>query len=205
MRSFSQLLSLKLAGKVDAEDADHLNRIISAAGRLDRLIQDVLSYNRVARSPFKLEEVDVERLIKEIIREHPSLEPDRADVKIESPLLQMLGHEASLSQCISNLLTNAVKFVAPGTFPKIRIWTEPLDSQVRLWIEDNGIGISKEDQERVFGMFQRIHSQEEYEGTGIGLAIVRKAVERMGGLVGVESAPGQGSRFWLQLQRGNSS
>jgi len=205
MRSFSQLLSMKLAGKVDPEDTDHLKRIINAAERLDRLIQDVLSYNRLARGSIQLERVDLEGLIVEIIREHPSLDPGRAEVKIESPLLPVLGHEASLSQCISNLLTNAAKFVAPGAFPRIRVWTESLNSHVRLWVEDNGIGIPKEDQERIFGMFQRLHGQEEYEGTGIGLAIVHKAVERMGGHAGVESVPGQGSRFWVQLQRANHS
>jgi signal transduction histidine kinase len=71
---------------------------------------------------------------------------------------------------------------------------------VRLWVEDNGIGIAPEHQERIFGLFERLHGQQEYEGTGIGLAVVRKAIERMGGRVGVISRPGEGSRFWIQLQ-----
>jgi signal transduction histidine kinase len=111
----------------------------------------------------------------------------------------VLGHENLLSQCLLNLLQNAVKFVARGRPPKIRIWTEDRGGRVRVWVEDNGIGIAKDQQERIFGLFQRLHRQDAYPGTGVGLAIVRKAVERMGGTTGVESEPGKGSRFWLEL------
>jgi signal transduction histidine kinase len=99
------------------------------------------------------------------------------------------------------MLDNAVKFVAPGVKPRVRVWTEPRADKVRLWIEDNGIGIEAESQKRLFFMFERLHSQTAYEGTGIGLAIVRKAIERMKGEVGLESEPGRGSRFWFELQK----
>jgi signal transduction histidine kinase len=114
----------------------------------------------------------------------------------------VLGHEAFLTQCISNLLSNAVKFVAPGVKPKVVVCTKPFGEEVRLWVEDNGIGIPVENQKQIFGIFQRLHGHTAYPGTGIGLAIVQKAVERMGGRVGVESALGKGSKFWLQLKRG---
>jgi len=116
-------------------------------------------------------------------------------------LLKVSGSESYLTQCISNVLGNAIKFVAPGTIPHIRIWTAPVDSDVRLIFQDNGIGIAPEHRSRLFKMFERIHPGDTYEGTGIGLAIVKKAVERMGGDVGVDSEPGQGSRFWIQLLR----
>jgi signal transduction histidine kinase len=119
---------------------------------------------------------------------------------MQSPLLNVIAHEAALGQCITNLLGNAVKFVLPGTLPQIKIRTEPVEGQVRIWFEDNGIGIEPSNQDRIFGIFERVHSAQEYDGTGIGLAIVRKAVERMGGSVGVESEPGNGSRFWIQLK-----
>jgi signal transduction histidine kinase len=90
--------------------------------------------------------------------------------------------------------------VPKGETPLIRIYTEKLDSNVRLWVEDQGIGIAKESQSRLFGLFQRLHPQSAYDGTGIGLSIVRKAAERMGGSVGVISDLGKGSRFWLQLR-----
>ena len=112
-----------------------------------------------------------------------------------------MGHGASLTQCISNLLENAVKFVAPGVKPQLRVYAEPVDHKMRLWFEDNGIGIDKAGQTKLFEMFQRVHGNHQYEGTGIGLAIVRKAVDRMNGEVGVESEVGKGSRFWLQLRK----
>jgi signal transduction histidine kinase len=147
--------------------------------------------------------VNVEKQILDLIQERPELQPPNAEITIQSPLPPMQAHEASLTQCLTNLLDNAVKFVAPGVKPRVRIWSAPIGGQVRLWIEDNGIGIEPAAQSKVFEMFHRLHGEREYEGTGIGLAIVRKAVERMNGQTGVESEPGRGSRFWLQLHRAN--
>jgi signal transduction histidine kinase len=96
-------------------------------------------------------------------------------------------------------LSNACKFVPPHTTPRCKVWTERNNGHVRLFIRDNGIGIKPEHQHRLFGMFERIHPESQYEGTGIGLAIVRKAMERMGGQVGVESDGSNGSQFWIQL------
>jgi len=98
-------------------------------------------------------------------------------------------------------LANAIKFVAPGVQPQVRIWAEQHDQWVRLWVEDNGIGIHPTNQERIFRIFERLHGIEAYPGTGIGLAIVRKGVERMGSRVGVKSSLGQGSKFWLELPK----
>jgi signal transduction histidine kinase len=102
-------------------------------------------------------------------------------------------------QAIENLISNAIKFVAPGDTPRIRVWAEKQKDCVRLWFEDNGIGIDPAHQERVFQPFQRLHGVEAYPGTGIGLAIVRRSLERMGGQCGVISKPGAGSRFWIEL------
>lgn len=122
-------------------------------------------------------------------------------------MLPLLAHEATLSQCLTNLLSNAVKFVKPGVVPRVRVWTEErktpaMNSSVRIWVEDEGIGIAAKDQERVFEIFQRLNGDLHYEGSGIGLSIVRKAAERMGGRCGVESSTDKGSRFWLELPRG---
>ena len=101
--------------------------------------------------------------------------------------------------------SNAVKFVTPGTTPHVLLRTERRGNDVRLWIEDNGIGIKPEHQHRLFGMFERIEVKKNYEGMGIGLAIVRKAAERMGGKVGVESDGVNGSKFWMQLTAANAN
>ncbi len=123
-----------------------------------------------------------------------------AKISVQEPLPTVLGNETTLAQVVANLLANAVEFIPAGRGPEVRMRAEQRDGHVRLWVEDNGIGIAPEYHERTFRLFERLHRPEEYPGTGIGLAIVRKAVERMGGGVGVESAPGQGSRFWIELR-----
>lgn len=118
------------------------------------------------------------------------------------PLPTVLGHKALLAQCFSNLVANAIKFVSPGVQPRLRIRAEPRERLVCLYFQGNGIGIAPEHRNRVFAIFQRGHAASEYEGTGIGLTIVRRAVHRMGGEVGFDSTPGQGSTFWIERQRG---
>jgi signal transduction histidine kinase len=113
----------------------------------------------------------------------------------------VIGHGPTLAQVLANLVANAIKFVPPERTPDVRIQAEPRDGRVRLWVEDNGIGIALEHHERIFRVFERLHRAAEYPGTGIGLAIVRKAMERMGGGSGLESEPGRGSRFWIELPR----
>jgi PAS domain S-box-containing protein len=205
VQSFSQIILAQASEKLGPMEKDLLQKIISAAARLDRLIQDVLTYSRVAREKIELKNLDVEKLIRQIVDERPDLQMPKAEIDIRSPLPFIRGHEAYLSQCISNLLDNAVKFVPEGKRPQVCIYCENQDGQVKLWFEDNGIGIPRESQKRIFGLFQRLHAQTTYPGTGIGLTIVRKAVERMGGKIGLESEPGKGSRFWLQLKRGDSN
>jgi signal transduction histidine kinase len=151
-----------------------------------------------------------------ILESYPSLQPPHVDIQIVEPLPPVIANEAGLGQCFSNLLANAVKFVKLGITPKIRIWAEPRQdaseqsdnasihqcgpaAAVRFWFEDNGIGVPREYQDRIFDMFQQLDKS--YEGTGIGLALVRKTVERMKGKVGVECGSDKGSRFWLEFQR----
>jgi signal transduction histidine kinase len=201
MEGYTQLLRNILGEKLGPKEIDYFGRIMASAERLDNLIQDVLQYSRVARAPLELKEIDLEKIVAQVISDYPSLQPPDADVQIEKPLSPVLGHEAFLTQCISNLLSNAVKFVAPGVKPKVSVYTKAYGKEIRLFVEDNGIGISAENQKQIFGIFQRLHPNATYPGTGIGLAIVQKAVQRMGGRVGVESTLGKGSKFWLQLKR----
>ncbi len=202
IQSYSQIVLEENGANLDSQGADFLQRVIRAAERVDRLIQDVLAYTRLSRHEIVLQPVDIRKLITEIIQERPEFQSPQADIQMEGSLPPVLGHGVSLTQCVTNLLDNAVKFVAPDVMPRVRIRGDAVDGHVRLWFVDNGIGIDAEAQRRLFEMFQRVHnSGQEYEGTGIGLAIVRKAAERMNGQAGVESEPGKGSRFWLQLPK----
>src|SRR5262249_30896963 len=141
--------------------------------------------------------VDLSELVPSLLETYPNLHAEKADITIEGTLPVVLGEESLLTQCFSNLLGNAVKFVAPDTRPKILVRAQTTNGYTRITIEDNGIGIPAQAQDRLFGMFQRLTA--DYEGTGIGLAIVRKVVERMGGKVGAVSEPGKGSQFWVDL------
>jgi PAS domain S-box-containing protein len=200
MEGYTQLLRNILSEKLGPKELDFFGRIMASAERLDNLIQDVLQYSRVARAPLELKKIDLEKVVDHVISDYPSLQPPEADIRIQKHLLPVLGHEAFLTQCISNLLSNAVKFVAPGVKPKVAVSTKAVGEEVRLCVEDNGIGIPADNQHQIFGIFQRLHAHTTYPGTGIGLAIVQKAVQRMGGRVGVESILGKGSTFWVQLK-----
>ncbi|HKP97629.1 MAG TPA: chemotaxis protein CheB [Fibrobacteria bacterium] len=201
MQGYAEALLKDFGGKADSEAREHLRKIIQSGLRMDRLIRDVLTYSRTALAGVTIENVDLDSLVKDVIRQYPELLKPEVTLIVESPLAPVMGHESSLAQCLSNLFLNAVKFASPGTPPCVRIRTEPHGPDVRIWIEDNGIGIDPKQNDRIFGMFEKLNRGETYAGTGIGLAIVKKAMERMGGAVGVESELGEGSRFWLQLPK----
>lgn len=201
MTSFSRLLREDFSERLPDHGKDYARRISVSAERLDRLIQDVLNYSKISRAELPLESVDVDTLAREIIDSYPYWQDAGATILVQSPMPRVIGNTAALTQCLSNLLSNAVKFVKPGVSPHICVWSEDHGDWVRLWFEDNGIGISEEGRKRIFQMFQRLNASNEFEGTGIGLTIVRKAVEKMGGRVGVESVEGYGSRFWIELKR----
>jgi signal transduction histidine kinase len=138
-------------------------------------------------------------MLQDILVAHAEDFKKRGALVTTGPLHSVFAYEPTLNLIVTNLLTNAVKFTKPAETPRVRIWSEQRDGRVRLWVEDNGIGINPAAFSRIFGVFQRLHPIDKYPGTGIGLAIVQKGVERMGGSVGVESEPGQGSRFWAEL------
>lgn len=177
--------------------AAQLKRIGQTADRMDRLIVDVLNYSRLTRQSADLRTVDLDALVRDLIGSQSAFAADKADINVESPLPPVRGNEALLGQCFVNLLQNATKFVAPGVRPSVRIMGTRNGDGVRVVVEDNGIGVPAEATERIFEPFQREDAR--YEGNGIGLAIVRKVVERLAGRVGVESTPGSGSRFWIEL------
>jgi len=197
MATFAQLLEDECRLLGNPAILLHCDRIKSSAHRLDQLIRDSLNYSRAVLDELPTEPVPLDPLIRGLIDSYPNLQPEKADIHIEGDLPIVRGNHAGLTQCFSNLLGNAVKFVRPETRPRVHIWAEPRGKKVRVWIQDNGIGIPKIAQNHIFEMFQRATNA--YEGTGIGLAIVRKVLQRIGGSVGVESEEGKGSRFWVEL------
>jgi len=199
MTGYARIILDDFSQNLDAEAKDFLERIIRGGERMDRLIHDVLIYSKLSRREMELRKVSLDKLLADIVQQYPQMQSPNAEIDIRGPLLPVLAHEPSLAQAVTNLLGNAVKFVPPGEQPRVVVRTEACGPNVRLWVEDNGIGINPEHQSRIFGIFERLPTVARYEGTGIGLAIVRKAAEKMGGSSGVESDGLTGSRFWIEL------
>lgn len=199
MEGFAQAILEEYSDKLDDHGRDYLERIKKSAMRLDKLILEVLAYSRIGRGEIDIAPVNLDTLMQDVLQTYPEIRTANADISIARPLHRVLGAQPLLVQCVSNLLTNAVKFVHPGSKAKIRVWTENRDSVVRIFVEDNGIGVPENQRARIFEPFQRAHPRAGYEGSGIGLAIVHKAIQRMNGSVGVESRNGHGSKFWLEL------
>jgi PAS domain S-box-containing protein len=197
------------ADQLDGEVKEYLGLIVQSASEMAKMTEDILAYSRTSGSTLELEPVSLEQVVSRAVDQLQAEFTQRnVQLDIVKPLPSVRGHPTLLSQVVTNLLTNAVKFVAPDVRPEIKVWTERSPTPqptVRLWIEDNGIGIAPDDQERVFRLFERGHVKKEYTGTGVGLAIVRRGIERMSGRVGLESTVGVGSRFWVELLASESA
>ncbi len=201
MQGFSQALVEDYGDRLDDVAKSYIQRISDSADRMNTLISDLLAYSRLSRESVRLAPVSLVQVMAEAQAQIQSDLRDRSvNLTIAEPLPKVLGYRSILVQILVNLLSNAIKFVDPGKQPQIRVWTEVKDSWVRLWVEDNGIGIEPRYQERIFGVFERLHGMDAYPGTGIGLAIVRKGTERLGGRFGLESELHHGSRFWIELR-----
>lgn len=180
----------------------HLQSVMNGARRMDRLIADLLNYSKIGQSELKLESIDVCGLIGRVI---DGLSAEIHDRQAEVHVLtdhppRVRGDAFLLEQSLTNLMTNALKFVPRGRRARIEVGAAKKADKVEVWVQDNGIGIEPEYRGRLFRMFERLHGREEYPGTGIGLAIVSRSIERLGGEMGFESAPGKGSRFWIALR-----
>lgn len=194
---YSEILSERIR-ETDVESRGYPERMVRASTRMDSLILDILNYSRVAKSDMQIEAVDLDALIADVRAEYPQFAG--AEIAIQRPVGAVFGHKAALGQVLSNLLGNAIKFVAAGTPPQVRIWSEVHEDRRRVFIQDNGIGIKPEDLKRLFRIFERVGDQSLYPGTGVGLSIVRKALEKMNGTVQVESVVGRGSTFSFELK-----
>jgi PAS domain S-box-containing protein len=206
MQGFASLLTDEYSDRLDDTAQSYLKRISAAALKNDTLICDLLEYGRLAHADLPMARVDVRNCLEKVIHDlQPQIASSDAiiDVAGAQPWPAAWANDSVLSQILTNLLSNALKFVAPGVSPRMRIWVEnsTLNSKpsLKLFIEDNGIGIPPEIRHRLFEPFQRGTSGSHYQGTGMGLAIVQKGAERLGGKVGFSSNPGRGTCFWLEL------
>jgi signal transduction histidine kinase len=206
MEGFSRALLEDYGDRLDETGVQYAQRVVTAAQSMDELIRDLLAYSRITRAELRLVPVEVDRLVRAAVEQlDAEIRGRNAQVVVSPPLPPVMGHDATLAQVLANLLGNGMKFVPKGRTPEVRVRAERRNGNVRLWIEDNGIGIAPEHHERIFRVFERLHGASDYPGTGIGLAIVRKGVERMGGRVGVESAVGGGSKFWIELPQAEAA
>ncbi len=182
------------------EEREYMSTIVNSAIRMKELINDLLAYCRIAQQEIAPQSMDLASAIADVIDQLPDDERiEKLTINLPNYLPPVLGHSPTLQQVIMNLLSNARKFVSPGREPELTITGEKVGANIRLWFRDKGIGIPQQQQERIFQAFERLHSQDAYPGTGVGLAIVKRGVERMGGRVGVESEAGAGSNFWIEL------
>jgi PAS domain S-box-containing protein len=223
---FSQMVVEQCGAGIPQLAQEGLARITRAAARMDDLTRDLLNYTKVATQKIELTSVDPGVVLEDVVIMNAALQEPHATVAIVRPLPSVLAHPTLFTQCLSNLLDNAAKFVAPGVKPRIIVRSEMIAADipgpgspsrdragnyfaavapppggiyVRLWVEDNGIGMDRATREKIFGLFERARDAKQYPGTGIGLAILAKAIQRMGGRFGVESEIEGGSRFWIDL------
>lgn len=200
IQGFADLIITDQSPKLDAETRMRLQRMQNSAERMGRLIIDLLAYTDLSGSDFRRQPVDLEKTCRSVFRVFgDEIAEKKADVSEELRVTYVLGDPAGVERVLFNLVGNALKFAHPERPPRVHIISEKKGPNVRISVEDNGIGLDLKYRERIFGVFERLSIGSNAVGTGIGLAIVKRSVEKMGGKVGVESTPGEGSCFWFEL------
>jgi len=200
IEGFSSAVVEDEAAQLSDEGRAYLARIQAGVRRMDQLITDLLAYSRLARGQLRPERVELREAVADALRELESTVRDAgATVEVPADLPAVLASRGLLVQVLVNLLSNAVKFVRDGARARVRLRATRTGTTVRLVIDDDGIGIAPQHRERVFGVFERLHGSEAYPGTGIGLAIVRRAITKMQGTARVEESPEGGTRIVLSL------
>ena len=200
VNSYLTLLERRLGDALDGEGREFLSIARNGALRMDHLILDLLDYARVGRHDHPLVAVPLKAVMEDALPSlQGSIEELGASLTWPDHLPTVVGDQQELVRLIQNLVDNALKYRDPTRDPKVSISCARQDEDWLIAVADNGIGIEKEYFDRIFGLFQRLHAQDEYDGTGIGLAVCKKIVDHHGGHIWVESLPGQGSRFLFTL------
>ena len=196
---FSNILLEDYAGKLDDEGKRLLNVVRKNTDRMGHLIDDILKFSRASRIEITYSEIDMKKLVSEVIAE---LQPDGASDKLQfeiGPLPSTKGDRAMMHQVFENLLSNAIKFTRKNEAARIDIGGRIEDGKAIYYVKDNGVGFDMQYAEKLFGVFQRLHGVDEFEGTGIGLAIVKRIVNRHGGTVWAEGEVGKGAAIYFTL------
>lgn len=202
LHGFAQILESDYGDKLDAEGKMYAQRMVSATERMEQLIHDLLEFAKLGHVDLPSEPLDLREELEHVVQGlSAEIETRDATITLPSPLRnRVLANATLLHQVLMNLVVNGLKFVAPDVKPHIDITAGERDDFIRICITDNGIGIPAEQQQRIFGLFQRLHTTEKYPGTGVGLAIVKRGIDRLGGHITVDSRPGQGSTFCIELK-----
>jgi light-regulated signal transduction histidine kinase (bacteriophytochrome) len=196
--SFCQLLQRRYAGQLDERADQYIAFAVDGAQRMQRLINDLLAFSRIGRITAGFTEVDLDRVLSEVAAQLEGRAGEDAEITwTELPTVE--GEEPLLTTLFINLIGNSLKFRRPGVTPVVRITAERHDMEWRLTVRDNGIGIESEFADKVFVIFQRLHARDAYEGTGIGLAIVKKIVEYHGGRIWLDPDVSEGTSISFTL------
>jgi len=199
---FSEIIARRHRANLNEEGQHYFDNIVLASKHMGQLIDDLLNYARLGRTGVKREQVSLVNLLNEIGSNMENYIAEiHGELNIAENLPAVKGDHTLLSQVFTNLLDNAFKYHQPNVPPQVHLTYYNEDHHVVVKVSDNGIGIPKEHLEKIFNIFQRLHSEDEYPGTGIGLSTVRKSVELLGGSVWVESEPGEGSTFFVRLPK----
>jgi signal transduction histidine kinase len=210
MQGYAHLLRQSYSERLDDQGRFYLQRISDAALKNDALIRDLLEFGRLVHAELPCHPLNPAPNVRALLQGFDAeIAEKKATVEVAGEWPKVVANDAALSHALTNLVSNALKYARPGIAPQIQIFSETLNgasspkngsSFVRLCVRDNGIGVPSEQREKIFQPFQRA-SNANHEGTGMGLAIVRKAAERMGGRAGVDSTIGEGSTFWFELKK----
>jgi PAS domain S-box-containing protein len=202
IKGYSRLLLEDHSDGVDEEGRAFLSAIRDSIERMNQLIDDLLAYSHIERRAFSAEPIELRPLVETLVEERKTEFEERGiSFTMDVNGSVVFADTAGLSQAVRNYLDNAIKFTCGAPEPRIEVGAEETEKSCRLWVRDNGVGFDMKHHDRIFEIFQRLHSLEDYPGTGIGLAIVRKAIERMGGKVWAESEPGRGATFYLEVRK----
>ena len=196
--SYLQLIEKRYSDRLDGDALDFIAYAVDGAIRMKTLINDLLAYSRVGTRGKEFAKVDLNIILDQVLTTlGPSIQQENALITFD-PLPKLVVDEGQIQNLFQNLVVNAIKFHGPES-PKIHISAKKEETQWLFSVRDNGIGIDEQYFDRVFVIFQRLHNRQEYEGTGIGLAISKRIVERHGGRIWIESQPGKGTVFYFTL------